>query len=438
MRKQANLAVVSAAVLLLAGCSAIGDFFDSDSQPPLPGERISALQLQKDLVPNESLQQTPIVLPESWVNQFWPQAGGYPTHAMGHLTLKSDKLKKAWSASAGEGNRRAPLTAQPVSAENMVFTLDSLGQVRAFDLGSGKKKWEQAIAPKDEDDIGASGGGLAYAEGKIFATGGFKILTALDAPSGKVLWRKEIPAPARAAPTVLDGRVYVILLDNRLIVYSAADGAEMWKYAGIAETTNLLGAASVAADPSVAVLPLSTGEIYGLDPATGRVLWQDNLSAIRRSGTLSAIADIRGLPVIDRGLIYAVSYSGRIVALNQATGERLWQREVGSGETPASVGDVVFMLTSDQQLVAMARQTGDIYWVKPLPRHTKGDTGVAMVWSGPLVAGGRLILVNSNGELLEVDPMNGKTIRSDDLGDGFMISRSLRTGLFCCSTSPAT
>jgi outer membrane protein assembly factor BamB len=420
MRMKASLLALTLSAFLLTGCETLSDVFTSDSEPHLKGERISALQLQNDLVPDTTLQQTPIVLPEAWTNQFWPQAGGYPTHAMGHMSL-APKLKKAWKVSVGAGGgERAPLTSAPISAENMVFTLDAAATIRAFDLSSGKKKWEQSIVPKGEDEVGAAGGGLAYAEGKIYATAGYKYLVALDVATGKTLWSKEIPAPARAAPTVLDGKVYLITLDNRLMVYSALDGADIWKFTGISETTNLLGAAAAAADPSTIILPLSSGEIYGLNPADGRVMWQDNLSAVRRAGALSAIADIRGLPVIDRGVVYAVSYSGRIVALNQTTGERLWQREVGSGDTPAAVGDVIFMLTTDQNLVALARQSGNIYWVTPMSVKTKKDAD-PVFWSGPVLAGGRLILAGSNGHLAEVNPADGKIIRSEDIGDGTLI-----------------
>lgn len=401
------------AAFLLSGCQSMKDVFTTEDEKPLPGTRISALQLQRELSPSETLQQQPIQLPEVWANQLWPQAGGYPTHAMGHLAL-GGKLKRAWKSSVGAGgDRRAPLTARPVVAENTVFTLDTKGRVSAFALESGKKKWDVSIVPKDEDDSAAVGGGLAYAEGRLFATAGYKSLTAIDPVGGKKLWNVALPAPARAAPTINDGKIFLTTIDNRLMVYSATDGAEVWKYTGVPETTNLLGAAGPAADASVVVLPLSTGEINGLNPADGRVLWQDNLSAIRRTGSLSSISDIRALPVIDGGAVYAVSYSGRMLALDQLTGDRLWQREIGSGETPWVAGDVIYVLTAEQQVAALSRANGDIYWVASLPHLDDEET---LVWAGPILAGGRLILTGSNGELAEINPVDGKIIRREKIG----------------------
>lgn len=420
--KLSRLIFSTALLLSLSACDSIKEKFVDAGDTVLPGERISVLQLQKELVPNAGLEGAAITLPEAWTNQFWPQAGGYPNHAMGHLTLGA-KLERAWSVSVGSGgDRRTPLTAQPVVAEGLVFALDTEGEVTAFDLASGKKKWRQSIVPRGEEDSGAVGGGLAYASGKLFVTSGYKYLVAINPLTGSPLWKATIPSPARAAPTVMDDKVYIITLDNRLMVFSASDGTPDWNYAGVSETTNLLGSAAPAADASIVVLPLSSGQIFGLRPENGQIAWEDNLSAVRRTGSLSSIADIRGLPVIDQGVVYAVSYSGRMVALDQVTGDRLWQREIGSAETPWAAGEAVFVISSEQQLAALSRRTGDIHWVTQLPKYDGSDKDKPIVWSGPVLAGGRVILAGSNGKMLEVNPQDGKVLVERKLGGDAVIA----------------
>src|SRR5690606_12842902 len=113
--------------------------------------------------PGPELQDAPPALPAPWVNQYWPQPGGYPSHAMGHPAL-GPKLQKAWTADIGAGGgRRAPLIAPPVVAQGLVFTLDTSGSVSAFTLTSGNRSWRQSVVPRGEEDTGAVGGGLAYA-----------------------------------------------------------------------------------------------------------------------------------------------------------------------------------------------------------------------------------------------------------------------------------
>lgn len=407
-------AALAPVLVLLAAC-------DGEVDRVLPGERLSVLQLQAALAPSPELEGREVTLPDAWSNQFWPQAGGYPNHAMGHLALGAD-LKKSWSRSIGAGgSRRKPLTAAPIAAEGMVFTLDTDGEVAAFDMKDGDKKWETSLVPKGEQDSGSVGGGLAYASGRVYATSGYKYVTALNPQTGKQLWKTKLPSPARSAPTVMNEQVYLITLDNKLMAFSAADGAPLWNYAGVSETTNLLGSAAPAVDETLVVLPLSSGELYGLRPENGRIVWEDNLSAVRRTGALSTIADIRGLPVIDQGLVYALSYSGRMVALDQVTGRRLWQREIGSAEMPWAAGETVFVITTDQQVAALARNSGQIYWITPLARFEGDSRDEPVVWTGAVLAGGRLLTASSDGQLAEIDAASGKIIRMTKVGGSITI-----------------
>lgn len=411
-KRHMTLLAAFLSVGLLTGCETIGNMFGDDGLPPLPGERISILELQKELVPNPALEEESVNLPDVWDNQYWPQAGGYPNHAMTHVAL-GDKLERVWKTSIGKGgDDRTPLTAIPVTADGKVFTLDTAGNLAAFELESGKRLWRETVVPKGEGRHAAVGGGLAWDSGRLYVTAGYKHLLAIDPAAGKRIWRVALPAPARAAPTVMAGRVYLVTLDNRLMVYGADDGALLWQYTGVSESTNLLGSASVAADETLVVLPMSSGELYGLRPENGQVTWQDNLSAVRRMGALSAIADVRGLPVIDQGVVVAVSYSGRMVALDQVTGRRLWQREIGSAETPWVAGDHIFMLTTEQQLVALTRNSGEIRWVATLPRWADKDHTEPLVWAGPVLAGGRLFVAGGEKQMLEVSPANGAIIET--------------------------
>ena len=79
MNKALRTAAAIALVLSLSSCAKMKSLFsDEDTTPPLKGERISVLQLQNDLVPNAELAEQTVELPDAWVNQFWPQRGGYP------------------------------------------------------------------------------------------------------------------------------------------------------------------------------------------------------------------------------------------------------------------------------------------------------------------------------------------------------------------------
>lgn len=409
-----NIALIALA-LSVAGCSV----FDKKEAPPLEGERISVLELEQALEPDDAvLEAQGLITPAPWKNSFWPQAGGYPNHSMQNLDLGEGELKKAWSTDIGKGSTdEIPLTAQPVLVDGEIFTLDTKSKLSAFDIKTGKKVWDKNIGNKEEDDNVISGG-IAYASGVLYVTNGYNEVVAVHPANGDVFWRTKLPAPSRAAPTILGGRLYVTTLDNRLLAMNAKDGSVLWEHIGFSETASLIGAASPAANYDVVIPAFSSGEITALRVENGSVAWSDNLSNLKKLGGLAGLSDIRALPVIDKGLVFAISYSGRMVAIDERTGQRVWQREIGSGNTPWIAGNHIFVLTSDNELVALGRNTGSIRWVTQIESDGRSDN---FFLAGPIMAGGRLILAGTSGIVIEADPNDGSIIRKWDAGDTIAI-----------------
>ncbi len=400
----------------VAGCSTV------DENDPLKGERISVLQYQDELEPDSYLASSQMNLPDSWSNSFWPQSGGYPSHAMGVLRLDMP-LKKQWSVSIGKGNnRRSPLSIQPVIADDTIFTIDSRALLTASNTLTGKKKWSISLAPENEEETGVFGGGIAFSEGYLFVTSGYKQVLCIEPTTGKIVWQTSTTSPTRSSPAVLAGRVFIITLDNHLLSYSTKDGSLLWSYAGVPDTTNLLGASSPAVDRDIVVAAFSSGEVVALRTENGHVLWQDNLSSLHRFGSLPGISDIRGLPVIDRGIVYVVGSAGRMVALDERSGNRIWQKEIGGTETPWTAGDTVFTLTSTNQLIALTRQSGEIHWVSKLPSFADKKHKDPLVWTGPVLGGDVLIITSNKGHVLQIDPYTGKVSDKWKLSQGTTIS----------------
>ena len=57
---------------------------------------------------------------------------------------------------------------------------------------------------------------------------------------------------------------------------------------------------------------------------------------------MSSLADIDADPVIDQGRAYAVGQGGRMVALELATGQRLWEQNFAGISTPWIAGEWLF------------------------------------------------------------------------------------------------
>ena len=329
---------------------------------------------------------------------------------MQHLALP-DSLRQAWKTSVGEGSSRyTQVLSQPIVADGRVYAMDGGSQVSAFDASNGKQIWQVDVQPSD--NIGNSfGGGVAFWKGRLYVTSGYARVLALDPKNGKVIWKTGVAAPIRSGPTVADGRVYAVTVENELVALAADDGRRLWSHNGIPETAGLVGSASPAVEGEVVVVGYSSGEIYALTVENGRPLWSDSLASVRAVDAVSALADIRGRPVIDRGRVFAISHSGRMIAIDLRSGERVWEQDIGSTHGPWVAGDYVYVVSNDDELICLTRNDGKVRWLRQLPRYeNEKDKDGPISWAGPVLGGDRLIVLSSNGQALSISPYTGEPL----------------------------
>ncbi|HZD26563.1 MAG TPA: PQQ-binding-like beta-propeller repeat protein, partial [Alphaproteobacteria bacterium] len=319
------------------------------------------------------------------------QTGGYANHAMHHLELP-ESLSIAWQRDAGDGSSSTTrLLSQPVVADGRVFVLDAESHVAAFNTADGKQLWRIDLTPESEDS-GALGGGLAYSDGES-------------------IWVQTVGIPFRVAPAVAEGRVFAVSFDNQLTALAAADGRILWTHTGIAEDAGLVGGAVPAVEGGIVVAPYSSGELFGLRVENGRVVWQDQLVRVQRIAPLAALSEIHGSPVIDRGLVFAISHSGRMAAIDDRSGDRIWERDLEGVETPWTVGDFLYVVTTQAEVICLSRRDGRIRWVHQLQRYEdEEDQSEPIQWIGPVLGGDRLILLSSDERAVSLSPYTGELL----------------------------
>lgn len=407
------LAVATAASL--AACT-------DENKVKLPGERISVLLFDPTLKPDPSLAGEPVALTRPYVNSAWPQVGGGPTHTMQHVAL-GDVPKQVWSSDIGEGSGDARrLLASPVAADGMVFTLDSLADARAFRITDGHRIWDRELKPAGEDGGGTMGGGLAYDGGKLFITTGFADVIAVDAKTGKEIWRRRVSGPVRSAPTVADGRVFVTTVEAKTHALAADDGHQLWTHDGTNQTSDFLGGASPAVSEGIVIVAYSSGELFALRADSGRQLWSDFLPLPNRVSQAGDLADVRASPVIYQGVVYAISNSGRMAAINLRNGQRLWEQRIGGIELPWVVGDNIFVLNNDSEIACLSRKDGRVRWVRSLPRYeNEKKKEDAITWVGPVLAGDRLLFGGTQGHAVALSPYTGDLLGQVDMDDPISI-----------------
>ena len=413
----ARMSVVLLAVLL-AACGGGGN----DKQIKLEGERIAVLTFEQELVPDPQLVDVQVAIPRPYLNRSWPQAGGSTTHALHHLEL-GEQLSQAWRVEVGSGSEKYErLVSGPVVADGTIYTVDIRARVTAVDADSGRQLWSVRLDKEGEKKSVAFGGGVAYWNGRVYVTTGYGFVAALDAGSGRELWRYDTTITIRGAPTVDAGRVFVLTHDNQIVALSADDGSLIWDQVGIAENAGILGAASPAVSGDTVVAALSSGELFALRVENGRITWQDALTRTRRLTPLATLSDIDGHPVIDRGRVYAYSHAGRMVAIDMRSGERVWEVNIGGLSTPWIAGDYIFLVTVDGEVACVSRRDGRVRWVTQLQRYENQEKRRGVIsWTGPVLAGDRLVVASSHGFLLSLSPYTGQVLSGKEMPDGTLL-----------------
>ena len=414
-----RLLLIACFLSLFTNCSG-GFLGEKEAGIRLEGERISINSLEGDLTADDSVKSIDVTLPYPKENIAWLQPGGNSIHVMQHLAL-ADIPAKVWSTSSGGGSTQdAIVLASPLVQDYRVMTLGREGNLRTFNVSDGSLIWKQRLESEDKDMVYS--GAIAANLESIFVALGSGELICLRVLDGKEVWRTSTKNPLRGGPTVSGGRVFVVTIDNKTLSFDSKDGKLLWSHSGTTETAALIGGASPAVKDNVVIVTYSSGEVFALKTETGRVFWADHLGPNNGFNGVSNIADINGSPVIDRSLVLSISNSGRLTAIDFKTGRRVWERSVAGANTPWVAGDFIFVISNDGEVLCITRNRGLIKWVKQMPQFESSDDKEGIIrYAGPVLAGDRLLVVSSLGEIYSLSPFKGTILGKVDVSASIFI-----------------
>ena len=299
------------AVLALSGCSALTGFLGDDEDEPAPAK----------------------------LEAFEPMT----------------QIKKLWSrrAASGEGGQRLKL--RPVLAGGQVFAAGHDGDVAAYDPFTGEQLWEV------ETDIPITGGpGAGFGLVVVASSGGDVV--ALTSEQGTVAWRAQVTSEVLSAPAVSERIVAVRTVDGKLFGLDAANGERSWVYDRTVPVLTLRGTSAPVIVGDVVLAGFDSGHLAALSLADGRLLWESRVAAPTGRTELERLTDMDADPVVSDGVVYAVTFQGRVAALDLRTGQPLWERDLSS-HAGIGIGQRLIYVTDEQSHVwAFDRNTGSSLW----------------------------------------------------------------------------
>ncbi len=419
MRHWRKTVVVMAALTMLGGC---GIFKGSKPKSALLGERIPILTSESGVEVEPALADVAVVLPAAVANDSWTQPGGNASKSMGHLALSASP-GRAWSAKVEGASKESRLAASPVVADGKLYVMDTGARVTAFNAASGARLWSVQFGEGGKNKSSLFGGGVSVEGAFLYATNGLGDVGALNVADGAVVWKKRPGGPLRGSPTVANGNVFVMSQDNQLFALKAADGNVEWNEAAAVQLAGVFGVAAPAVGQGTVVAGFSSGDLNAYRYENGRSVWQDTLSRTSINTSVGTLSDIDADPVIDQGRVFAVGQGGRMVSLELVTGQRLWEMNVAGISTPWVAGEWLFVVTDEAKLLCIARATGKVRWSTPLQRYRKMKSKNGPIsWSGPVLAGDRLVLASSEGQMVSVGATDGKVQSTTKIGAPVFLS----------------
>ena len=409
-----GIALALVSIIVLAGCS--------DREVILPGKREPILKLEPSATEGAGTLSAPkaFAMPRQKNNVAWPQGHASPSTQVVHAAL-SAAPKPLWTLSVGTGDRaRNRITADPIVAEGIVFTLDSLSVLTATST-AGSRLWSRDLTPSFERAGDADGGGIAYGDGVVFVSTGYGVLHALDLKSGSALWKQELKGSGNGRPSYFDGVVYLVSQDSVAWAIEAATGRIRWQLDHLSDVNNMSGSTGPAISEKLVVFGFGAGDLQAAFRGGGLTLWNATLAGGRSGRAVATIDDIATSPVISGSTVFAANSSGRIAAMHLDSGARLWTAPYGARSPLWPAGGSLFFVNDLGQLMRLDATDGSKVWSVDLPgfvslRQRKSKDVVPH--HGPVLAGGRLLLASGDGLLRQFDPETGAERSAIRLGSG--------------------
>ena len=262
------------------------------------------------------------------------------------------------------------------------------------------------LPPAQANDSWAQPGGTPYnVTGHVALGASVRQVWSADAGQGSSSYGK-----LTASPIVADGRIYTIDTKGRVTAFSPS-GASVWRASVTPPNENDQKGygGGLAADGGRIFAATGYGWVVALDAASGKKLWDKNLQS-----------PIRSSPTAAGGRVFLVSADGVARALSAADGTELWTHQglvekaaLLTNTSPAVASDVVIFPYPSGDVVALRIADGQPAWTESLARTRLASSLGSMTDAArPVVDGGAVFAVGHSGRMVATTARDGQRLWS--------------------------
>ena len=340
---------------------------------------------------------------------------------------------EVWSSSVGSGVQHYESSLTPIIVNDTVYAASREGLVAAFELASGKRKWQfdlrkpdggsvwQSISEVWSGDNARISGGLSYGYDKLYfgTENGDMVALSTD---GKLVWRVEVKGEVLAAPAAGEGLVVVATGAGTLVALHPDTGEQRWKFESEQPALTLRGVSAPIIEGGGVIYGSGSGHVGVLIAERGYQAWEEQVAVPMGSTDLSRLADIDAKPIVQGGVLYSIGYNGALVAQELRSGRQIWKREYASFRDMALQGDTLYLVDSEGRIYALDVRSGTEKWSQfGLNKH---------YLTGPTVYKNYLVVGDNKGNLHWLDRNSGDFVARQSMDSSGFYTEAVSDGSY--------
>jgi len=264
-------------------------------------------------------------------------------------------LQAVWQRQVGQGLGNAYAELQPAMANGRIYAADAYGVMQAMDLESGALVWSQDLQVELTAAVTVAGqlAIVASANGDLIA---------LDTADGSQRWSVPLNSEVLAAPVVQGESLAVQTIDGKIHMLNL-EGISQWSYDSNLPSLTLRGTSRPVFYNDMVVSGFANGKVVALNVDDGSIVWSERIGIPAGRSELERLVDIDGRLLVRDDVLFVSGYQGHLAAIDLRNGKLMWKREASSYHGPLYGLGNLYLIASDDSLVAFDERSGNDVWL---------------------------------------------------------------------------
>jgi outer membrane protein assembly factor BamB len=305
-------------------------------------------------------------------------------------------IKREWGESLSGKDNHLRLALAPAIVDGVVYAGGHKGEAEALNADTGRRLWRTATKLPLSAGPGVGDGVVVFGS----SDGN---LVVLDAATGAERWRHAMSSEVLARPLVTQGLAIVRTVDGRLQALSLVDGAQRWVIQEAVPALSLRGTAPAVRVGDAVLAGFDNGKVVAVDIKSGEMLWDTIVSPPQGRTELERLVDLDSAIKAAGDDIFVVGFQGRAVMLARESGQIWWAKDISSYRGFGMDDNNLYITNAEGGVVSFRRRDGAQGWEQLKALRLRGLTA-------PEVDGDAIVVGDFEGYLHWLDRNTGAII----------------------------